>query len=130
MEGQAEFKIEDWKEAPFSEVEQGGKLTRASVRKSYTGEIEGEGVLEYLMSYKPDGSAEFVGLERVSGRIGDHPGSFVLQHSGKFENGAMTQKSVVVAGSGTATLADLRGECSLSAGHQQAYPFVFEYEFE
>jgi hypothetical protein len=45
MKGQAEFKIANWNETPFSEVEEGGKLTRARVKKSYTGEIEGEGIL-------------------------------------------------------------------------------------
>ncbi len=130
MKGQAEFKIEKWNETPFSEVEKGGKLTRASVVKSYTGEIAGEGILEYLMAYHSDGSADFYGIERVSGRIGNRSGSFIVQHSGKFEDGKMKQKSVIVAGSGTGELTGLRGESALNAGHQQEYPFTFDYEFE
>lgn len=129
MKGQAEFRISSWNETPFSEVEEGGKLSRASVVKSYSGDIEGEGVLEYLMSYRADGSAEFYGLERVTGKIGDRAGSFIVQHSGNFENGTMNQTSLVVAGSGTGELDGLQGESRLSAGHQAAYPFTFEYEF-
>lgn len=130
MKGKAEFKIASWNETSFSEVQEGGKLTRASIAKSYTGEIEGEGVLEYLIMYHSDGSAGFYGLERVSGRIGNRTGSFIVQHSGNFENGTMKQKSIVVAGSGTGELKGLRGVSTLSAGHQQEYPFTFEYEFE
>jgi hypothetical protein len=37
------------------------------VTKSFSGDIEGEGTLEYLMAYREDGSASFVGLERVEG---------------------------------------------------------------
>ena len=130
MKGQAEFKIANWNETEFSEAGEGGKLTRASVVKSYTGEIEGEGILEYLMTYHSDGSADFYGLERVSGRIGNRSGSFILQHGGRLEGGEMKQKSVIVAGSGTGELAGLQGESTLSAGHQQAYRFTLDYEFE
>lgn len=130
MKGNSEFKITSWNETPFSEVQEGGKLTRASITKSYAGEIEGEGVLEYLMTYFMDGSAEFYGLERVTGQIGNRSGSFIFQHTGSFKNGKMNQKSIVVAGSGTNELKGLRGENTLSAGHQQEYPFTFQYEFE
>ncbi len=55
--------------------------------KTYTGDIEGEGQVEYLMMYRSDGSATFVGLERVVGRIGGKTGTFVLQRTGIFESG-------------------------------------------
>ena len=129
MNGKSEFKITSWNETPFSEVQDGGKLTRASVTKSYSGEIQGEGVLEYLMTYHADGSAEFHGLERVTGKIANRSGSFIFQHTGSFENGKMNQQSIVVAGSGTSELKGLRGETALNAGHQQEYPFTFNYEF-
>ena len=45
------------------------KLTRVSVNKSYQGDITGEGKLEYLMMYRDDGSASFIGMERVVGSI-------------------------------------------------------------
>lgn len=130
MKGNATFLISSWNETPFSEIEGAGKLSRASVSKSYTGDIAGEGVLEYLMTYTPNGSAEFFGLERVRGKIGNRSGSFVIEHKGKFENGEMTQTSQILADSGTDELEGIRGSCTLTAGHQQAYPFEFRYEFE
>ena len=83
----AKFKVKSWDEKPYDEIEDGPKLTRATVAKSYSGDIEGDGTVEYLMIHREDGSASFVGLERVVGAIGDRQGSFVLQHSGSFEGG-------------------------------------------
>lgn len=81
----ATFEVKAWEEKPYDEIDEGPKLTRASVTKSFSGDIEGEGTVEYLMIHRDDGSASFVGLERVVGRVGDRSGSFVLQHTGTFE---------------------------------------------
>ena len=71
----ARFAITRWDEEPYSEGQDQPRLTRASVTKTYTGDIEGEGQVEYLMMYRSDGSATFVGLERFVGRIGGKTGS-------------------------------------------------------
>jgi len=78
----ARFAIRSWEEKPYSEDPDRPKLTRASVAKTYTGGIEGEGQVEYLMMYRSDGSATFVGLERIVGRIGGRAGTLVLQRTG------------------------------------------------
>jgi len=75
----ARFAVKNWDENAYSEGQDLPKLTRASVTKTFTGDIEGEGHVEYLMMYRSDGSATFVGLERVIGRIGAKTGTFVLQ---------------------------------------------------
>lgn len=129
MQGEAAFRIDGWEESSYSEVEGGGKLTRVRVTKSYTGDVEGQGKLEYLMVNDESGSAEFFGLERVTGRVGDSEGSFVLRHTGSFVGGRMEQKSRVVPGSGTEGLSGLQGEWSQSAGHEQEYPFQFDLEW-
>ena len=40
-----------------------------------------------MMMYRSDGTAAFVGLERITGRIAGRNGSFVLQRTGVFEDG-------------------------------------------
>src|SRR5439155_18035076 len=82
----ATFDIKSWDEKPYNEMNGMPKLTRASVIKSYQGDITGEGKLESLMMYRDDGSASFVGLERVVGSVGDRSGSFVLQGTGTFKD--------------------------------------------
>ena len=126
----ARFAITNWDEKPYSEGTDLPKLTRASVTKIFTGDIEGEGHVEYLMMYRADGSATFVGLERIDGRIGDRTGSFVLQRSGAFEDGLAKETYSVVPGSATGDLRGLAGDGSSSVGHGMEHPFVLSYELE
>src|SRR6185295_6490030 len=108
----ARFAIKSWDEKPYSESEGQPKLTRATVTKTYTGDIDGEAQVEYLMMYRSDGSAAFVGLERVVGRIGDKTGTFVLQRTGTFESGLAKESYSVIPGSATGDLEGLAGEGS------------------
>lgn len=124
----ARFAIKSWEEKPYSEGQDRPKLTRASVTKTYTGDIEAEAHVEYLMMYRSDGSASFVGLERVVGRIGDKTGSFVLQRTGVFENGQAKESYAVIVGSATGDLRGLRGDGSSAVGHGLEHPFTLRYE--
>ena len=124
----ARFAITSWDEKPVSEGADLPKLSRATVVKALTGDIEGEGRVGYLMMYRSDGTAAFVGLERVVGRIGGKAGSFVLQRSGAFEGGQAKESYTVVSGSGTGELRGLAGEGRTSVGHGMEHPFELSYE--
>jgi hypothetical protein len=124
----ARFAIKSWDEKPYSEGQDLPKLTRATVTKTFTGDIEGEGQVEYLMMYGSDGSATFVGLERIVGRLGSKAGSFVLQRNGTFEGGQATESYSVIPGSATGELRGLRGEGTSAVGHGLEHPFVLNYE--
>ena len=126
----ATFGIKSWDEKTYNEMEGAPKLTRVSATKSYQGDIEGEGKLEYLMMYRTAGSASFMGLERVTGSIGGRSGSFVLQHTGTFEGGVAKVTLSVVPGSGTGDLRGLSGEGKFSVGHQPPYSMTLDYGFE
>src|SRR5215210_6297450 len=119
----ARFAIKSWDEKPYSEGQDRPRLTRASVTKSYTGDIEGEGQVEYLMMYRGDGSATFVGLERVVGRLGGKAGTFVLQRTGMFEGGQAKESYAVIPGSASGELQGLRGAGSSAVGHGLEHPF-------
>ena len=124
----ARFSIKGWAEKPYSEGQDLPKLTRAGVTKTFTGDIEGEGQVEYLMMYRSDGSATFVGLERVVGRIAGKAGSFVLQRIGMFEGGLAKESYSVIPGSGTGELMGLRGEGTSAVGHGNEHPMTLDYE--
>ena len=126
----ATFKLESWDEKPYDEIEGTPKLTRAKVTKTYHGDIEGESTLEYLMMYRADGTASFVGLERVVGSLGGRSGTFVLQHNGTFEGGKATVEFFVVSGSGTGELSGLRGEGGFAAGHAEQHSVTLDFYFE
>jgi hypothetical protein len=124
----ARFAIKNWDENAYSEGQDLPRLTRASVTKTFTGDIEGEGQVEYLMMYRSDGSATFVGIERVIGRIGSRSGTFVLQRIGVFEGGQAKESYSVIPGSATGQLRGLRGEGSSAVGHGTEHPFKLDYE--
>lgn len=124
----AHFAIKGWDEKPYSEGPDQPKLTRASVSKTFTGDIEGEGHVEYLMAYRSDGTATFVGLERIVGRLAGKSGSFVLQRIGVFEGGQAKETYSVVPGSSTGELRGLTGEGRSSVGHGMEHPFTLDYE--
>ena len=122
------FTIKSWDEKPYGEGEGLPKLTRASVTRTFKGDIAGEGQVEYLMMYRGDGSATVVGLERVVGHVAGKAGSFVLQRTGAFENGVATESYIVIPGSGTGELRGLRGEGTSALGHGTEYPLTLHYE--
>jgi Protein of unknown function (DUF3224) len=124
----ARFAIKNWDEKPYSEGPDLPKLTRASVSKTYSGDITGEGQVEYTMMYRSDGSATFVGLERVTGGIAGKSGSFVLQRTGVFEGGQAKESYSVVPGSGTGDLRNLAGDGRTAVGHGMEHPFSLTYE--
>lgn len=124
------FEVTTWDESPYEEVEGEAHFTRASVTQSFEGEIEGEGAVEFLMVYPDKISASFVGLQRVAGRMGGRSGSFVLQVSGTFEQGAVSGTWTVVPGSATGELRGLRGTGSFSAPQGRRASITLEYDFE
>src|SRR3954453_4728973 len=105
----ARFAITSWDEKPYSEGPDLPKLTRASVSKTYSGDITGEAQVEYTMMYRRDVSATFAELERVTGRIAGKSGSFVLQRTGVFEGCQAKESYSVISGSGRGELRGLSG---------------------
>ena len=122
----ARFAITNWDEKPCGDEQP--KMTRATVTKRLTGDLEGDARAEYVMTYRADGSAEFVGLERIVGTLGGRSGSFVLQRTGAFEAGIAKESYSIVAGSGTGELTGLRGGGASAVGHGMEHPFSLDYE--
>jgi hypothetical protein len=96
----AAFTVENWDEQPFDAADGAAKLTRAHVTKQYTGDIEGTSATEWVMAYAEDGTASFVGMERIRGAFGGREGTLVLQHVGTFESGAAVAELRVLSGTG------------------------------
>jgi hypothetical protein len=125
-----EFKVESWNEETYTELENGGKLTRASVDQSFSGDIEGEGSVVWLMCYREDGTAHVVGLQSIIGRIGDRSGSFVLETTGGFDGQEARGRWTIIPGSGTGALSGVRGQGEAVAPLGSSASFTLDYEFE
>ena len=124
----AKFKIESWDEEPFDEPEDGPKLTKAHIKKSFHGDLSGTGNLMYVMTYLDSGIASFMGFEKVVGSLGGRTGSFVLRHTGAFDGEKATAEYEVVPGSGTGELVGLSGAGGFSAGHAEEHDLTLDYE--
>ena len=123
------FKVESWEEEPIHEVEGATKLTRVSAIVSYRGDLEGEGRVEYLMSYRADGSTTFLGMERITGGLAGYEGSFVLQHVGTFSEGAAKSAFSVIPGSGSGKLEKLRGHGEYASTGCET-PITFQFDID
>ncbi len=130
MHAAGTIEMKHWEERPFAETDGAPKLARANGSDLYHGDIEGEATFEYLMMYHDDGSATYVGMERLVGRLGDRQGSFVLQISGVFEGGTVKATWFVVNGSGTGDLRGLRGEGELVWQDGQHSSVTLDYDLE
>src|SRR5450432_3934870 len=118
--------VKSWDEKPYSEIAGQPKLTRAAVVYTYHGDIEAEGSVEYLMCYSNNNIAYFIGYEQITGHLGDRSGSFILQHDGTFEAGAIKDSLTIVPGSATGDLSGLFG--SGVGGGKEEVVITLDYE--
>ena len=98
-----------------------------SIDKVFHGDLEATSKGEMLtaMTSVKD-SAGYVAIERVSGSLHGHRGSFVLQHSSTMARGVPQQSVRVVPDSGTSQLAGLTGTMTIKIADGK-HLYEFEY---
>lgn len=116
--------------AAYEEPAEGPVLSRIHVEETFSGDIEGEGVVEFLQSANADGSASFVGIERIAGTLAGRRGTFLLQDAGGVEGDVVSGDWFVVPGSGTGELAGLRGTGGFRANLSEGAETFLDYWFE
>jgi uncharacterized protein DUF3224 len=122
--------VHSYEPAPYDQPANGPKLVRIRVAETFSGDIEGEGVAAFLQVSLTEDSASFVGLERVTGQIGDRAGRFVLQDGGSLAGTTVSGTWFVVPGSGTGQLAGLRGEGGFVAQLGESAQVTLDYWFD
>jgi hypothetical protein len=122
--------IETWDERTYREIDDGRKLTQATIRLQYTGDLEGESTSETLMCYAADDAATYMGFEHFTGRIGKRSGSFVIRETGTYDGTRARSEGEIVEGSGTGDFVGLRGRHSSVSTHADYpnKPFTLEYD--
>ena len=128
MTVEGSFEVTSWSEAPAAELLGAAKVTVASIGQRFRGGIEAETVADVVMTYREDGTAEFVGYQRVQGRVGEHSGAFVLQSIGGYDGTSARSQLMVVPGSATGALAGLAGTGASEAPPGSTGTFTFTYE--
>jgi hypothetical protein len=122
--------VSKYEPSAYDEPAEGPALTRIHVEESFSGDITGDGVVEFLQAAQADGSASFVGIERVTGQLGGRQGTFLLQDAGTVAGMIVSGDWFVIPGSGTGELAGLRGEGGFRANLGEGAQVHLDYWFE
>ena len=102
-------------------------LARLALDKQFHGDLQAssKGEMMACMTAVKD-SAGYVALERVTGTLAGKSGSFVLQHNGTANRGALQLTVTVVPDSGSDGLAGLTGTMTIVAeGGKHTYAFDY-----
>ena len=100
--------------APLSDESAEPTLGRMSIDKKFQGDLEGESKGQMLTAMSGvKGSAGYVAIEKVAGKLQGRTGSFALQHSGLMTRGAPELTVTVVPDSGTDELTGLAGKMTI-----------------
>ena len=109
--------------------ELGGAVTRFELTKRFHGDFEGTGTGVMLSGGDPQtGTAGYVAIETVNGRLGERDGCFALQQFGTMRAGHQTLHYEVVPGSGEGELAGISGRLQLTIDEDGTHHYVLEYD--
>jgi hypothetical protein len=130
MRAHAVITVDKYEPAVYGQPAEGPALTRIHVEESFSGDISGAGVVEFLQAAREDGPASFVGIERVTGAVGGRQGTFLLQDAGTVQDNIVRGDWFVIPGSGTGQLAGLRGTGGFRANLGEGAQVHLDYWFE
>jgi hypothetical protein len=100
---------------------------RMSIDKQFHGDLEATSTGEMLIAAtEVKGSAGYVAIERVTGKLHGRAGAFTLQHSGTMTRGVQQQSVTVVSDSGTGQLVGLAGKMTIKIADGKHF-YDFEY---
>lgn len=125
------FDVKVTAQKPDTQIARAANLGRMTIDKRFHGELEGISKGEMLATQtEVKGSAAYVALERVTGRLKGRTGSFVLQHSATMVRGKPASSITVVPDSGTGELKGLTGKMSVTVAPDGAHTYEFEFRVE
>ncbi|MBW0115486.1 DUF3224 domain-containing protein [Pseudonocardia abyssalis] len=120
------FDLTSWDEEVYDDAE-GAKLLRVANTKLFEGGIAGTSTTQLLQAFA-DGSAAYVGIERVTATIDGRAGAFVLRHSAVGNATGGSASIDVVPGSATGALRGLSGQMAIARSPEGDHSYTFDYE--
>ena len=105
-------------------------LGRMLIDKQFHGDLEAISKGQMLTGMTTvKGSAGYVAIEKVSGTLHGHKGTFILQHTGTMKRGEPGLSVTVVPDSGTDELTGLTGKMEIIiADGKHSYKFAYALE--
>ena len=103
-------------------------VTRMLLDKQYHGDLEATGKGQMLTAgTEVKGSGAYVAIEKVTGTLKGHTGSFVLQHSGTMTQNAPQLSVTIVPDSGTGELKGIAGKMTINIAAGGKHSYDIEY---
>jgi len=121
------LEIQSWDEQPYVEFDGDRKLTNTTVTQKLHGDIEGEGTATWLAAYRSDGTADYVGYQRIVGTIDGAEGSVVLRMTGGYDGKVARSDWEVIDGLGTGAFEGLVGTGTMEAASSGSPTYTLEY---
>jgi len=116
---------------PDTQVARAANLSRLTIDKRFHGDLEGISKGEMLaLQTETKGSAGYVALERVTGKLKGRTGSFVLQHSATMNRGDSRAEISVVPDSASGELRGLSGKMIISVASDGTHSYEFDFRLE
>lgn len=125
------FEVKVTPQKPDTQIARTANLGRLTIDKRFHGDLEASAKGEMLATQSEvKGSAGYVALERVTGKLQGRSGSFVLQHSATMRRGAPESTITVVPDSGTGELTGLTGSMRIKVAADGAHSYEFDFRIE
>jgi hypothetical protein len=124
------FEVTGGTEDAYDERGDGIRLTHASGSQTFSGGISGIGDVHWLMLYRADKTAHFVGLQRISGSVEGRAGSFVASAEGDHDGAGSVVSFSIVPGSGMGELSGIVGDGRLDAEGGANGTYELDYTLE
>jgi len=123
------FDVKVTPQKPDTQIARAANFSRLTIDKRFHGDLEGISKGEMLATQtETQGSAGYVALERVTGRLGGRQGSFVLQHSATMSRGTPTSSISVVPDSGSGELRGISGSMTITVAADGAHSYQLDYK--
>lgn len=123
-----QFTIEGQVEDIFGGTSGVTRIARISQTCHFTGALEGDSIAELTAVLLPNGEQRIQGFQRISGKLGERAGSFVVQVSGNAAKGQPRGEWTIVPKTGTGDFIHIRGTGTFgqSAGKSGNYTLEFD----
>jgi Protein of unknown function (DUF3224) len=106
-----------------------GTVSRYEFTKTFKGDLEGTSTGIMLSAGDPGrGSAGYVAVETVRGKLGDREGGFVFQQFGTLLGASQTLHYEIVPGSGERGLSGITGGLRLTIDDDGTHHYELEYD--
>lgn len=132
MRATGTFEVADFVTAPvpISEIKTGMPVGFSTMRKTFTGEIDGRSETLFTAAFDPaSGTGTYVAMESFEGSIAGHAGAFNFAHSATTTGrDRQAEFLAIVPTSGTGDLAGIRGTGGLTVDDDGTHRIWFDYE--